>query len=241
MRTPSRTALALVHAALLATLTAPPAAAQLCVPSLAPASPPSAPPELFSLLTLAAGDFNADGRADLVTSDLVASTVVQVRFAQADGTFAPPVQTDIGGSIFVRQTSLADADGDGLPDLLATTASTAGARRDLWYGRADGTFEFGFALGLNLSGIAVTDLNSDGRPDITGFGLNATGGTTNELRTWINQGGRVFTSVPLATSSALGTLVVRDLDADGRPDLLVVRGNSPTSVQAAPIRTLAGA
>lgn len=233
MRTPSLTALALVPSALLATLAAAPAAAQLCVPSLAPASQPSAPPELFSLLTLAAGDFNADGRADLITSDVVISTVVQVRFARADGTFAPPALTDIGGSIFVRQTSLGDADGDGLLDLLATTASTAGSRRDLWYARADGTFELGFALGLSLSGVNVTDLNGDGRPDIIGFALNASGAPTSELRAWINQGGRVFTSVSLGTSAALGTLLVRDLDADGRPDLLVVRGSSPSSVQAA--------
>ncbi len=233
MRTPTPTALALVPSALLAILAALPAKAQLCLPSLAPASQPSAPPELFSLLTLAAGDFNADGRADLITSDLVASTVVQVRFAQADGTFTPPVLTDIGGSIFLRQTSLADADGDGLPDLLATTASPAGARRDLWYGRADGTFELGFALGLTLSGVNVTDLNGDGRPDIVGFGLDASGTPTTELRAWINQGGRVFTSVPLTTASVLGTPLVRDLDADGRADLLVVRANSPTSVQAA--------
>lgn len=210
------------------------ATAQICVPSLAPLSPPGAPPALFSLLLLAAGDMNADGRADLITADVTtSSSIVQVRAAHPDGTFAPPVETDMGGSIFVRQTTVADADGDGLLDLLATTASTAGSRRDLWYGRANGTFELGFALGLSLASVVVTDLNTDGRPDIVGFALNASGGTTNELRAWINQGGRVFTNVTLATSSAIGSLIVRDLDADGRADLLVVRGSSPGSVQAA--------
>jgi hypothetical protein len=67
-------------------------------------------------LSIAVGDFNGDGKADLVTGDAGSNTAT-VLLGNGDGTFAAPLNPPAGtNSLFV---AVGDFNGDGLPDLAA--------------------------------------------------------------------------------------------------------------------------
>ena len=66
--------------------------------------------------SIAVGDFNGDGKADLVTGDAGSNTAT-VLLGNGDGTFAAPLNPPAGtNSLFV---GVGDFNGDGLPDLAA--------------------------------------------------------------------------------------------------------------------------
>src|SRR5262249_50342108 len=118
-----------------------------------------------------------------------------------------------------------DFDGDGRLDLyLLHNGGPKGAKNQLFHQEADGTFrDVSAGSGLDVAGygmgVAVGDVNNDGRPDVV---LTEYGGT----RLFLNQGGGRFLEVtrqagldnPLwATSAAFF-----DFDRDGWLDLVVV-------------------
>jgi hypothetical protein len=80
-------------------------------------TPTAASPVTGALpLSIAVGDINRDGRADLVTGDAGSNTAT-VLLGNGDGTFATPLNPPAGtNSLFV---ALGDFNGDGLPDLAA--------------------------------------------------------------------------------------------------------------------------
>jgi hypothetical protein len=118
-----------------------------------------------------------------------------------------------------------DFDGDGLLDIyLIHNGGPTGAKNQLFQQQRDGTFrDVSAGSGLDVAGygmgVAVADVNNDGRPDV----LLTEYGTT---RLFLNQGGGRFVEItreagldnPLwATSAAFF-----DFDRDGWLDLIVV-------------------
>jgi hypothetical protein len=71
--------------------------------------------------SIAVGDFNGDGKVDLVTGDAGSNTAT-VLLGNGDGTFASPLNPPAGtNSLFV---AVGDFNGDGLPDLAAANNTT---------------------------------------------------------------------------------------------------------------------
>ena len=131
---------------------------------------------------MAVGDFNGDGRPDLVVANDGASTVSVLLNTTAAGatapTFAPQTTFAVGANPY--SVAVADFNGDGRPDL-AVANSADGTVSVLLNTTAAGATapsfaaQPTFAVGGNPLSVAVGDFNGDGRPDlvVANFG-NAT-------------------------------------------------------------------
>jgi len=131
---------------------------------------------------------------------------------------------------------MADLDGDGIPDLVASHAGVAGAIVHAWKGGRDGTYT-PFANGkpvisqTQLGGfngyqVDVVDLDADGRADIV---YSYAGQSGAFVYGWRGVGDGSFTPLnggaPLMSQTAFGSfngfrISFTDLNADGMPDLV---------------------
>ncbi|MFZ0319272.1 MAG: FG-GAP-like repeat-containing protein [Candidatus Sulfotelmatobacter sp.] len=115
-----------------------------------------------SPLSVAAADFNGDGRLDLAVGSLFGG--ISVLLANGDGTFQDAV--NYAASAPTRVVA-ADLDGDGKIDLAASALESPSGVTVL-KGNGDGTFQPGVLYptigGTNF--VALGDFNGDSRPDM---------------------------------------------------------------------------
>jgi hypothetical protein len=116
--------------------------------------------------SLAVADFNGDGKLDLaVTTNWNFNGTVGVLLGNGDGTFQP-VRNFAAGN-FPGSLTVADFNGDGIPDLAAVEVN--GGTASVLLGNGDGSFQppqtfvSGGAFAFSL---AVGDFNGDGKPDL---------------------------------------------------------------------------
>ncbi len=167
---------------------------------------------------LVSGDFNGDGRLDLVSAS---SNTAQLSFfgGVGDGTFQQPVATNLS---FVPDFLVAGKfNGDGIMDVAAAT--NTGIIQVL-YGTPSGTFQAGpvFASGSAISACAAGDLDHNGFSDLV-----VGNGVAHTVTVFLNFSGsfQAFPSVNVGftpTSIALG-----DVNRDGFLDAVV--GSSSSS------------
>ncbi|HVW11739.1 MAG TPA: FG-GAP-like repeat-containing protein, partial [Bryobacteraceae bacterium] len=116
-----------------------------------------------------AGDFNGDGKIDLVTFSLhgnVAGDAIELLPGNGDGTFGAVVRTDLSASPSRVDVTLAgDFNHDGKLDLVAGNA--------LYEGKGDGTFQF--PVFFEPVAAVSADFNGDSLPDIVAYDLEAAG------------------------------------------------------------------
>ncbi len=119
-------------------------------------------PGCCSVLT---GDFNRDGKTDIVVAHSASNVIVFL--ASGDGRFTrkETAQSQRPGSIIGPLIAVADINSDGIQDIFAS--SDAGPV--VLLGNGDGSFSAPVALDLGGGGlIAIADFNGDGIPDVLG-------------------------------------------------------------------------
>jgi uncharacterized repeat protein (TIGR01451 family) len=112
---------------------------------------------------IAAGDFNRDGKTDLVTANVGANTA-SVFLGNGDGTFAARTDYAVGtGPVAVE---VGDFNNDGVPDL--AVASQSGGAVNILLGNGDGTFQAAIdaVTGIRPHSLAVGDFDGDGNLDL---------------------------------------------------------------------------
>jgi hypothetical protein len=188
---------------------------------------------------IAVGDLNGDGKPDLVVCD--GSGQVGVLLGNGDGTFQPVVLINSGLS-GPDSVAVADVNGDGKLDVVIAGGlwpclpDGCFNRVSVLLGNGDGTFGVPkvYSAGYNVVGVAVADMNGDGKPDILVVNrfnsLDFSGdGSVGVL---LGNGDGSFGAVQFYDSGRAnaGTLAVGDLNGDGKLDVVVTHGDHSAGV-----------
>jgi len=120
---------------------------------------------------LALADLNGDGKLDIITANLVTADI-SVLLGNGDGTLKPEVRVPVRGG--AANLKIADVNADGKLDVILPQISHEQHYSNpedqvaVLLGKGDGTFQppRWFKTGLEPFGLAVVDVNADGRPDL---------------------------------------------------------------------------
>jgi hypothetical protein len=172
-----------------------------------------------SLPRVAVGDFNGDGKLDVVAASFgnfvngLPQGAVNVLLGNGDGTLqAPTTVVSVPGTVGV---AVGDFNNDGKPDFAISNSVNNDVT--LYLGNGDGTFQAGksYAVGSRPFRLAVGDFNRDGKLDI----VTANQGSNN-VSVLLGNGNGVFqTAQNFAAGTATSDVAVGDFNGDGFPDL----------------------
>src|SRR6266699_280774 len=195
---------------------------------------------------IAEGDFNGDGKLDLAVTDY-SNNNVSVLLGNGDGTFQAAQSLPVG--INPWYFAVGDFNSDGMLDLAVADYGCSQECHPspsntvlVLLGNGDGTFRPApnLTVGNGPAGVAVADLNGDGKPDLVVANFD-----DNTLSVLLGNGDGTFQAAQ--TFGGVGpkpqTVAVGDFNGDGKPDLVapnygsnsisVLLGNGDGTFQAA--------
>lgn len=191
------------------------------------------------LTPLLVADFNHDGNPDLVVEQCLHEESpfigcgLEVMLGTSSGGFGPPVAYAISNDFGTTAIAAADINGDGNLDLVVATTPAAAepttGKISVLLGKGDGSFqsERTALSGPYVAGLAVADLNHDGKLDLAFSTVsNPLGVIINGVSVALGGGDGTFAnpaSYPVAVSGQGGPIAVAvgDLNGDGNPDIVV--------------------
>jgi hypothetical protein len=165
-----------------------------------------------------------DGKLDLIVTNSDGS--VGILLGNGDGTFQQAHAYGVNG-VGINSVAVADVNGDGKPDLVASSVCLADCSQKggvgVLLGNGDGTFQSvvtygsdGFALS-----VAVADVNGDGKPDVL-----VANEPPNSLAVLLGNGDGTF---KLAVTYDLGvfadSIAIADVNGDNKPDVVLAVGD----------------
>jgi len=173
----------------------------------------------------AVGDFNGDGKSDVVVVDSGNGVGglyqgADVLLGNGDGTFQRSVRYAAGSDPYF--VAVGDFNGDGNADL--AVANHGSNNVSVLLGNGDGTFQaaVNYAVGSEPYSVSVGDFNGDGNTDLA----VADSGSNNVSVLLGNGDGTFQAAVNYATGTKPESVTVGDFNGDGNADLAVANYGS---------------
>jgi hypothetical protein len=174
------------------------------------------------MVSIATGDFNGDGKADVAVANVFFNTV-GVLLNNGNGTFATEVHYNNGGDN-PNYVATGDFNGDGKIDL--TVANSGSNSVGVLLNNGNGTFANAVTYnsgGDNPFSVATADFNGDGKTDVV-----TTNSDSNSVGVLLNKGNGTFADAVIYSSGGDNPdyVATGDFNGDGKIDLTVANSGS---------------
>ena len=181
--------------------------------------------------SVAIGDLDTDGKRELVVVNYGVGTVSVFPNTSTSGTISFAAKVDFSTGTGPMDAAIGDLNGDGKPELVVTHMLLSDSVSVLRNTSTSGTISFAdkvdFITGSKPYGVAIGDLNGDGKPDLAV--VNWVGSTVSVFQNTSTSGAISFADkVNFATGGNFSKVAIGDLDGDGKPDLSMANGSSNT-------------
>jgi hypothetical protein len=207
--------------------------------------------------SVAVADVNGDAKPDVViANDCIsqrdcANGLVSLLINNGDGTFQTAVSYSSGGS-YAFSVAVGDLNGDGKPDLVLANNCVSNSNCTMGsvgvlLGSGDGTFKAAVTYGSggqSAYSVAIGDVNSDGIQDLV-VANNCIGNhncTNGAVGVLLGNGDGTFQAAVGYSSGGLNAIsvAVRDVNGDGKPDLIVANCNASSYTSDGSVGVLLG-
>ncbi|HYV95644.1 MAG TPA: VCBS repeat-containing protein [Chitinophagales bacterium] len=182
---------------------------------------------------IATGDFNNDGRLDLATDDW-GNNEIEILFGDSIMGFKTPGTYFKVGKMPYQRLRAADVNGDHNIDIITTNLE--GDNATVLLGDGNGSFNEAagspFPCGDSPFGLAIGDVNADGKPDLAIVNSPAsTGGRTgvNGMTVLLGDGTGKFIMMkgsPYDAGEIPNRIAIGDVNGDGVNDIVLSDNNS---------------
>ncbi len=176
-------------------------------------------------VSIGVGDFDGDGKADVVATDQNGNFFVL--HGNGDGAFTLTGQFQKRGIDAYRIAEVMDMNGDGKLDLVVS--QLYGSTVDVLAGNGNGTFQSLISLPLYTYWPVVADFDGDGIPDIATTSIQTDSNSVSRyvVSIFAGNGDGTFRQInSFVYASVWGTmLAARDINGDGKPDLILDTAN----------------
>jgi FG-GAP-like repeat/FG-GAP repeat len=179
--------------------------------------------------SVAIGDMDGDGKLDLVVQNNSSTFISIFRNTSLSGSISYIAKQDFTLPNNGVALAIGDFDGDGKPDFAATNGTTPTGLVSVFRNTSSsGSITFAakvdISTGANPYGIAIGDLDGDGKDDMA----LVSGGLLSVFRNTSTGTANIGFADKIDLTAGIGPirLAIGDLDGDGKPDLAVQNGSS---------------
>lgn len=194
---------------------------------------------------LAAGDFNGDGRVDVVAylappagAPLPTPDLLSTYLSEGGFRFDAPRTTAVTPCCGVSTITAGDLDGDGRADLVVSSVQGSVS---IWLSAGDGTFTLSQTLGAyNPDTVIIQDLDGDGLPEVV-F-RESYSFPPFPIRVYKNDGGGRFHLLGFVDTSAYaGSPFLVDMAGEGGPEIAFTEQQYSSTPTLVTFKVVAGA